>query len=192
MLFLEVWGTQNGLFGVNVGYNIVHLLVTIAESTQRSRHCLVDDTHCAAADKLLHLHEAKIRLYTSRIAVHHEPNGACWRQHARLAVSHAVELTEFYCFIPRCCSGVQEIFGHKACVDVIHCLTVHTKHLEHVIAVFMEAREWTNLARHLCACRIAVTRQDSSDGSSLCSTLCAIIRQALGHQECAEVGIADS
>ena len=66
------------------------LLLLVAQRDQRARHRLVDDLHRAAADQLLELDQRQVRLDAGRVAVHHEADRAGRRQHRRLRVAPAV------------------------------------------------------------------------------------------------------
>src|SRR5689334_16947338 len=116
MLFLEVRSTHYCLFNVIVSYNLVNLLLVIAEHTQCTRNGLVNNTHGTATDQLLHFHEAKVWLDTSRVTVHHKTDGTSWRQYGSLCVTHAILLAQLNCFIPGSSSCAQEFLGDKTCI----------------------------------------------------------------------------
>ena len=54
----------------------------------------------AATDQFLVLDEAEVWLDTSRVAVHHQANGAGWRQYTGLRVADSVQFTKLNSFIP--------------------------------------------------------------------------------------------
>ena len=57
---------------VDVGDDLLDLLVAVAERLQRERDGAVDDRHLAAADQLLELDEREVGLDAGRVAVHQE------------------------------------------------------------------------------------------------------------------------
>ncbi len=79
---------------VDVGDDLLDLLVAVAERLQRERHRAVDDRHLPAADELLELDEREVRLDAGRVAVHQEGDRPGRREHRRLRVAVAVRLAE--------------------------------------------------------------------------------------------------
>ena len=85
----------------------------VAEPAQRPRDRLVDDRHRAAADQLLHLDEAEVGLDAGRVAVHHQADRAGRREHAGLAVAHAVLLAVADGGLPRLLAGGEQLGRHR-------------------------------------------------------------------------------
>ena len=79
---------------VDVGLDLLDLLVGVAERPQRQRDRAVDDRHLPAADELLELHEREVGLDAGRVAVHEERDRPRRREHRRLRVAVAVRLAE--------------------------------------------------------------------------------------------------
>ena len=79
---------------VDVGLDLLDLLVGVAERLQRHRDRAVDDRHLPAADELLELHEREVGLDAGRVAVHEERDRPRRREHGRLGVAVAVALAE--------------------------------------------------------------------------------------------------
>jgi len=64
-----------------------HLLLGVAEAAQGAWHGLVDDLHRAAADELLELDQAEVRLDARGVRPHHEADGAGGSGDAQLRVA---------------------------------------------------------------------------------------------------------
>ena len=62
----------------------------VAELCERPRDRLVDDRHRPATDELLRLHEPEVGLDAGGVAVHEQADGPGRGEHARLGVAHAV------------------------------------------------------------------------------------------------------
>ena len=86
---------------VDVGLDLLDLLVGVAERAQRHRDRAVDDRHLAAADELLELDEREVGLDAGRVAVHEERDRPRRREHRRLRVAVAVDLAELDGLLPR-------------------------------------------------------------------------------------------
>ncbi len=101
---------------VDVGDDLLDLLVVVAERLQRQRHRLVDDRHLAAADQLLELDQREVRLDAGRVAVHQEADRAGRRQHRRLRVAVAVLLAERDRLVPGRARGLEQRRVGAVCV----------------------------------------------------------------------------
>ncbi len=77
-----------------VGHDLGDFVFGIAEHAQRFRHGAVDDLEVAAAGKLLELHQREVGLDAGGVAIHHEPDRAGRRDHARLRIAIAVGFAE--------------------------------------------------------------------------------------------------
>ncbi len=85
---------------VDVGDDLLDLLVGVAERLQRQRHGPVDDRHLAAADELLELDQREVGLDAGRVAVHQEADRPGRREHRRLRVAIAVAIALLDGLIP--------------------------------------------------------------------------------------------
>ena len=120
----------------------------VAELAQRTRDGLVDDGHRAAADQLLHLHQTEVGLDAGGVAVHHQADGAGGRQHAGLAVAHAVLLAVDDGRRPTPRGRPRRSSAGTTSVSAI-CVVgvaVHAQHVEHVRLVVGEAGERAHAA----------------------------------------------
>ena len=81
VLLVETRSADDRAVLVDVGDDLLDLLVAVAERLQRERHGAVDDRHLTAADQLLELDQREVRLDAGRVAVHQERDRARRREH---------------------------------------------------------------------------------------------------------------
>ena len=189
----QVRCAEDALLAVDVSDDLVDLLGVVAEATQRPRDGLVDDHHRAAADELLHLAQAEVGLDAGGVAVHHQADGARGRQHAGLAVAHAVLLTVAHGGLPRGLAGGDEVGRHTVgALDLVRRVAVHAQHVQHVALVLGEPGERPHPAGSAGAGGVAVTGEQRREGTGPGATLDRVVGQAQGHQQGAEVGVTDA
>ena len=82
----------NGLVLVDVLDDRLDLLFGVSQLVQSHRYGLIDNFHQPAAYQLLVFDECNVRLHTSCVAVHHEPDGAGRCQYRCLSVAIAMLL----------------------------------------------------------------------------------------------------
>ena len=53
----------------------------VTKLIQRAWHCLVNNRHVATTNKFFELDQTKVWFNTCRVTIHHQTDGAGWRQH---------------------------------------------------------------------------------------------------------------
>src|SRR5437016_11415970 len=158
VLVLDVRRAFDGAGRVNVADDRVGLLVRVAELEQRGWHRLVDDLDHTAAHQLLVLDQRQVRLDAGRVAVHHEADGAGWREHRDLRVAVAELLAVCERFVPALLRGFINSRRHVGLVDVVYRGAMHADDIEKRLAVDVPAR--TSSARHSCRASLGLADGD--------------------------------
>src|SRR5262249_21356844 len=124
-------------------------LVRVSETEERARYSVVDDLDHAATDQLLVFHEREVGFDARGITVHHESDGAGWREHCDLRVAVAMGLAVVEGLVPAVASSVDELGklrdGGGYCTtalvtDVVDRSAMHADHVEERLAIYVEAR----------------------------------------------------
>ncbi len=63
-----------------------------------------------------------------------------------MGVADTVEFAEFDSVVPGGRGGVKEVFGHQAGINFRDFGPVHAQHVEHIVAIFVEAGKRTDPA----------------------------------------------
>ena len=95
------------------------------------RHGVIDDFDHAAADQPLVFHERKVRLDAGRVAVHHEADGACGREHGNLRVLVAELFAKLERIVPSLLRGAENLRLYVFFLDRPQRIAVHANHVEH-------------------------------------------------------------
>ena len=186
-----------------VGFDFRQLVFAIAERAQSFRHGLVDDLEVAAARQLFEFDECEIWFDAGRVAVHHQADGAGGRDNGCLRVAEAVLFANGERAIPGAGCGVDQAFvfarrvverhgddGQRFIAGLlpVRGAAVIADDAQHVVRVWLVARERSKLGRHFAAGRIRDAGHDGRDGAADGTALRRVIRRASRHQHAADVG----
>ena len=175
---------------IDVVDDLGDLLLAVADSLERFRDRVVDDLDHAAADQLLVLDQRKLRLHACRVAVHHEPDRAGWRDHRDLAVAIAVLLPDRVGLVPRRFGRSPQVRLDALCGDLLARIPVHPNHLEEGLAVVPEALERAAHLGDLRTGEVSLAAHRGRDRSGDGPAAIRVVRHAHGHQHCAKIGEA--
>ena len=175
---------------VDVGDDLGHLTVVVAHAAQGTGHGLVDDRHRASADQLLRLAQPEVGLDAGGVAVHQETNGARRRQDRGLRVAHPCDIGQVDGFVPRLLGRRQQLGRHLLLVDRGDLLAVLSQHTVHRLAVLGIAREGAHAGGRAGRGHVGATGHERGDSARPGAPLVGVVGQAEGHQQRAEVGVA--
>ena len=175
-----------------VGQDVLSLLVGVAQILESRRHALVRDLEVTAARELLELHEREVRLYARRVAIHQQTDGTGGSQHGDLRVAVAVLLAERQRQIPVLASRAHERGRRLGSVDAVSRIAMLRDHAKHGVAVLVEASERAHHRGFFSAHRVSVTAHDGRQRSGPSPTLIGVVGNALEHEECPEIGVAQA
>ena len=179
----------------------------VAKRAQRLGHGAVDDLEVAAAGELLELHQREVRLDARRVAIHHEADRAGRRDDGRLGVAIAVGLAKFERAIPRALGGFHQrlvlergvVEGDRRHRQFLVALrlamggaAVVANDAQHVLGVGLVFGEGSKLLGHLGRGRVADAGHDRGERADNGATLVAVIGDARGHQQAADIGVAEA
>ena len=150
---------------------------------------MVDDLEAAAAGQLLELDQGEVGLDAGRVAVHQEADGSRRGEDRGLRVAVAVLFAQLDRAIPALVSGVDELFGSEGVIDGVHAVAVHPHHFQHALAVVGISLEGALGSRHFRGQSVRLTGHDGGDRSRHGAALVRVVREALDHQQRAEVGV---
>ena len=168
-------------------------LVGVAQALERQRNRLVDDLHRTAAHELLELHQGEVRLHPGGVTVHHEADGAGGSEHRCLGIAPAVDLADAQALGPLALGDLGHI-GVKAggraqgigrCRVLAHDALVR-------IGVAGVALVGADDAGELGRAAVGRAGHHRRDGGGECAATLGVVGQAHGHEECAQVGVADA
>ncbi len=218
VLGLDVGRALDGSGGVDVADDGVDLGVGVAELEERGGDGVVDDLDHAAADELLVLDEGEVGLDAGGVAVHHEADGSGGSEDGDLGVAVAELLAVGEGSGPGVARGVDELLelrgdeglgGVAGLADVVDLGAVHADDVEEGLAVDVEAGAGSagdlGLLGERGGCAeggaelgdprglpVGVAAEDGGDGGGEVASGVGVVRQAEGHQESAEVGVAEA
>ena len=175
---------------VDVGDDLVDLVGRIAQSRQGPRHGVIDDRHRPAPDQLLDLGQPQIGLDARGVTIHHESNSSGRGQHTGLRISHPELRGELDGAVPCLLGGTQELGRHALFVDLGHLVAVHAQHPVHGLFVFAVACEGAHARRCPSGRGVGVPGHEGGDGTGPGPALVGVVGQAQGHEERAQVGVA--
>ncbi len=206
-LVVDLGGTLERAAADREAHDVVDLLGEIAEPRQRLRHHAVDDLEVAAARQLLELDQREVGLDAGRVAVHDQADRAGRRDHRGLGVAVAVGKARLERLVPGLLGRLDQLADrHARGIDrdrpdrealVVALLAVGgapvvADHPQHRLAVRGEAREGPELARHLGRDRVGGAGHERGDGTRERPALVAVVGDAGGHQQAAEIGVAEA
>ena len=193
VLGLEVRRLDDRVRGVDVRLDLRDLLARVAERLERERHRAVDDRHVAAADELLELHEREVRLDAGRVAVHEEGDRAGRREHRRLRVAVAVLLADRDSVLPRGARGLQQrCVLERGVRDRVGRVAVHPHDRVVRLAVLLVALVRAERRGDLRGLRVGAAGHERRDRRRRAATRVGVVRHAVGHEERAEVRVAQA
>ncbi len=175
---------------VDIGQDSFDRRLVVAERPQGERHGLVDDLQHSAAGELLVLHQRDVGLDSRRVAVHQEADRAGRGEHGRLRVSVAVLAATREHVVPDLPGRVAEILRARR-VDAVDGGAMHLHDVEHRLAIHGEALEGTDGRGEFGARAIRGTMEDRREGAAEPAAGIAVVGEPVGHQQAAEVGVAE-
>ena len=187
--------------------DLLDLGLVIAQGAERLGHGLVDDLEVAAAGQLLEFYQREVGFDAGGIAVHDEADCAGGRDDRRLGIAIAMRFAQRDREVPGLArgrgqrlvleAGIVEWNGCGADVLVAHggaiggaAMVAH--HPQHVVAILREAGEGAKLLGHLGRGGIGHARHDGRDGAADGAALMAVIGNAGGHEQAADIGEAQA
>ncbi len=178
---------------VDVGDDLVDLRRGVAELAEGPGHRLVDDRHGAPAHQLLRLDQPEVGLDAGGVAVHQQADGpgrgehrwpgSCAPRTARRA--RRPRPTPRWAAESR--SG-----GTRSSSILAASPLVHPQHVDHRLGVVVEAGERAHAGRRAGRGGVGVAGHQRGDGAGPGPALVGVVGQALGHEQGAEVGVADA
>ena len=109
-----------------------------------------------------------------------------------MGVAHAVHLGQVDRLVPGLLGGREELGRHHVLVDLGRLGLVHAQHAEHRLGVLVVAGEGPHPRRGAGRGGVTVPREQRRDGGRPGPPGLRVVGQALGHEEGAEVGVADA
>ena len=188
-----------------IGHDLFDLGRTIAQLFEGGWHRVVDDLEIAASGQFLELHQRKVWLDPRGVAIHHQTDGACGRDHRDLSVAVAVLFSQTQRLVPRGHgqidqSGIGAVgviqrhrLGGQSLVAIggaVSGVAMVADDAQHVRAVALVAVKGPQLARHFGRGGIGHAGHDRGQCSTHGAPLIAVIAQTHVHQKAADIGIA--
>ena len=164
----------------------------VAELAQGPGHRLVDDRHGAPAHQLLRLDQPEVGLDAGGVAVHEQADRPGRGQHRGLGVAHAVLLGQLDRLVPGLLGGREQLGRDQVLVDLGRLRLVHAQHVDHRLGVLVEAGERAHAGRGAGRGGVGVAGQERRDGPGPGPALVGVVGQAVGHEQGAQVGVADA
>ena len=146
----------------------------------------------AAADQLLVFHQRQVRLDAGGVAIHHEADRAGGSQHGDLRILVAVLFAEGERAVPGSLRGAEQRGLHIFRLDRAQRIAVHSNDVQHRFAVHGVACEGPQAFGNARGLRIRFAAHQRGDRAGHVAAAVGIIRQRHGHQQRAEVGIAQA
>ena len=191
MLVPEAGGALDRVVLVDVGQHALDRRLVVAQRPQGERHRLIHDLQHATAGELLVLHQRDVGLDARRVAVHEEADGACRCEDRGLGVAIAVLAATGEHVVPDPPGGVVEIARARR-IDLLDGAAVHLHHVEHRVAVGGETLERADRRGELGARAVGGTVEDRGERPAQPAARVAVVGDAVGHQQAAEVGVAEA
>ncbi len=177
---------------VDVRNDVAGLLRRVAQLHQRLRHGVVHDFDYAATDQLLVLYACQVRLDAGGVAIHHEADGAGGSQHGDLRILVAKLFAQGQRIVPRRLRGQKKLRLHVFGLDAAHRVAMHANDVQHGLAVHRVAGERTHIFRNARGLRISFAAHQRGDGAGHIATLVGIVGQGHGHEQRAQIGVAET
>ena len=191
VLVLEARGAFDRVVLVDVGEHRFDRWLVVAERAERERHRLVDDLEHAAAGELLVFHQRDVGLDAGGVAIHQERDRAGGREHRRLGVAVAVAAAAGEHVVPDLPGGVVQILRARA-IDLLDRIAVHLHDVEHRLTVAREALEGPDGRGELGARSVGGAMEDRRDRAAEAPAGVAVVGEAVGHEQAAEVRVAEA
>ena len=160
--------------------------LVVADRPQGQRHGLVHNLEHPAAGQLLVLHQRDVGLDAGGVAVHQEGDRAGRGEHGGLGVAEAMRPATGEHVVPDLPGRLMQI-PRAGGVDRLDRVAVHLHHLEHRLAIGREALEGADRGGEFGARAIGSPVEDRRQGPAQPSSGGAVVGQAVGHQQAAEV-----
>ena len=193
VLGLQTGGVDHIAVVGDVGDDRLDLLLLVAQAAQGLRHGAVDDLHRAAADELLELDQGEVGLEAGGVAGHRETDGAGRGDDRRLGVAETVLLAEADHVLPGLRGG-----GPDRRVQVVHAegrgvgvgVLLHDALVRRGVAGVAVVR--ADDRGELGGALVRRAGHQRGDGAGEGAAAVGVVRVAGGHQQGAEVGVADA
>jgi hypothetical protein len=197
----------HGAVAHRIGLDLGDLGFAVAEGAKRIGHRPVDDLPVAAARELLELHQGEVGLDAGGVAIHHQADGAGGRDDRGLGVAVAVALAELQGPVPGLlgmghqglirAGGVVEgdrVDGQALIAPALSMgrAAMVADHPQHVPGVGLVVRERPELARHLGGGGVGHAGHDGGDRAAQRPARVGIVRKAHGHEQAADIGVAEA
>ena len=191
MLPLQAGGGLDRVVLVDEGQDALHRRLVVAERPQRQRHGLIHDLEHAAARELLVLHQRDVGFDAGGVTVHQERDRAGGGEHRGLSIAVAMLPTTGEHLVPHLAGGIVQILRARR-VDLLDRIAVHLHHAEHWLPVGGEALERSHRRGELGAGAVGNPMQDRRNRPTEPAAGVAIVGEAVGHQQAAEIGVAEA
>ena len=164
---IDIRCIAHGAMAHSIRNNFLGLCRAITQFCQCGRYRLVDDFEITATGQFLKFHQCEIWFDACGVTIHHQTNGARWRNHGNLRVAVTVLFTQRYRFVPRALGQFDQFaiwtvfviqwnwFHFQTFISgfLTQCCTlVITHHAQHVLCVLFITREWAQLFGHFGRC----------------------------------------
>ena len=149
---------------VDVGDDLLDLLVVVAERLERERNRAIDDRHLPAADELLELDEREVRFHPGRVAIHQERNRPRRCKASGLGVAVAGHLTGRDRVVPfgSCCREKRGVRTGRV-GDRVGRVAMHPHHVVVSLAVLLVAIVRTDRRGDPSRADVAAARHQRGD-----------------------------
>ena len=194
------------------GFDLGNLRLAITQCAKRLGNSAVDDFEITTACELLEFHQSEIGLNAGRVAIHDKADRAGRRDNGDLRIAIAVLLAQRKREIPGLFGMIDKdlavdrhgperrmIQRHRrdreslvAFRQTMGRAAMIADHAQHVVFVRAMAGEGAVLLRHFGGSRIANTRHDRRKRAADCATFIGIIADARGHEQAADIGVAEA
>ena len=179
---------------VEVGLDLLDLLVGVAERLQRQRHGAVDDRHLPAADELLELDQREVGLDAGRVAVHQEARSCRWARAPSPARcgSRAPRRASTASSQERRAAASSSLVGAGRVGDRVGRVAVHAHDRVVRLAVLRVALVRAERRRDSRRLAVAAAGHQRGDRRGGAAARVGVVGHAVGHQVGAEVGVAEA
>ncbi len=188
-----------------IGLDLGDLVFRIAQRAQGGGNGAVDDLEVAATGELLELDQREVRLDAGGVAIHDQTDGAGRGDDGNLGVAIAVLFTELEGCVPRGGRAVDQVLiGARGVVErnrrdregfiaiglAVRGVAVIADDAQHVLGVALVILERTELGGDFSGCRVGNAGHDGGEGTGDGTAFVAVIGDARGHEQAADVGVA--
>ena len=192
MLAGEAGGAQHRAGALHVRLDPGDLRVPVAQPLQRRRQRAVHDRERAPADERLGFAQRQVWLDPGGVTIHHETYGAGRRENGRLGVAHAGDRRLLAGLVPDLGRGRSQLVGHMTALDARDGTAVHVQDSQHIGAVGGVRLERSHARRDVCRGAVGLAAHERRHRRRRRPAGFGVVRQAHGHQQGAEVGVAQA